>query len=85
MASNKLEDRALAKACRSALAKTSLDVSQLEIYCVDGNVELSGKVKVPRGHPGGMEMKKEMQALKNHMRLIRGVREVYDTRVLLIQ
>lgn len=84
MASNKMEDRALAKSCRSALAKTSLDVSQLEIYCNDGNVELTGKVKIPRGHPGGMDLKKEMNALKNHMRAIRGVREVYDTRVLLI-
>ncbi len=84
MASNKMEDRALAKNCRSALAKTSMDVSQLEIHCVDGNVELTGKVKIPRGHAGGMDLKKEMNALKNHMRLIRGVREVYDTRVLLI-
>lgn len=84
MASNKAEDRALAKSCRAVLAKTSMDVSQLEIYCVDGNVELTGKVKAPRGHPGGMDLKKEMHALKNHMRTVRGVREVYDTRVLLI-
>lgn len=81
---NKMEDRALAKACRTALAKTSLDVTQLEIYCSDGNVELTGRVKVPRNHTGGMDMKKEMQALKNHIRLIRGVREVYDTRVILM-
>jgi hypothetical protein len=31
-----------------------------------------------------MDLKKEMTALKNHLRGIRGVREVYDTRVSLI-
>jgi hypothetical protein len=85
MASNKYEDRALAKLCRTAFAKTSLDVSQLEVYCSDGNVELAGKVKEPRGHPGGMDIKKELQNLKNHIRTIRGVREVYDTRVSIIR
>ncbi len=84
MPSNKMEDRALAKMCRTALAKTSMDVSQLEIHCSDGNVELTGKVKAPRGHPGGMSLKTEMNTLKNNMRAIRGVREVYDTRVLLM-
>ena len=84
MPSNKMEDRALAKLCRTALAKTSMDVSQLEIFCSDGNVELTGKVKIPRGDSSGMELKKEMNALKNHMRQIRGVRDIYDTRVMLI-
>lgn len=74
----------LAKVCRSTLAKTQLDVSQLEISCTDGNVELSGKVKVPRGFSGHMDLKKEMLAVKNHIRAVRGVREVYDTRVMLI-
>lgn len=85
MPSNKAEDRALAKTCRAMLAKTILDVSQLEIYCTDGNVELAGKVKIPRGHPGNIDMKKEMNSLKNHIRAVRGVREVYDTRVMLMQ
>lgn len=84
MPSTKDENRALAKSCRAALAKTSLDVSQLEIHCVDGDVELTGKVKAPRSHSGTMDLKKEMQALKNHMRQVRGVREVFDTRVILM-
>jgi hypothetical protein len=84
MPSNKNEDRALARLCRATFAKTQLDVSQLEVYCTDGNVELVGKVKAPRGLAGVMDLKKEMTALKNHLRGIRGVREVYDTRVSLI-
>ena len=81
----KLEDRALAKLARTSFVRTILDVGELQVHCVDGYIELSGKVRAPRGHRGDINFKKEMESLKLHIRALRGVRDVYDNRVLIIQ
>ena len=47
MPNNREEDRALSKAARTSLSRTVLDVGELQISCVDGYIELTGKVRVP--------------------------------------
>ena len=86
MPSNRAEDRALSKLVRTALARTTLDVGEVNVGCVDGYVELTGKVRPPRGQKAGsINFKREMETIKQHIRQVRGVKDVYDTRVSFIE
>jgi hypothetical protein len=80
----KSECNAVARLARHAIAKTTLDISELNISCGQGGqVELTGKIKLPRGHVGDINVKKEFEVLVNAIRSSRGVRDVYATRVVL--
>lgn len=80
----KSECNSVARLARHSIAKTSLDISELNISCGQGGlVELTGKIKLPRGHAGELNVKKEFEVLLNAIRSSRGVREVYATRVIL--
>ena len=79
------EDRALAKTARAAIARTSLDITQLNIACRGGIIELDGKVCAPRGGAGSINVRKEFQIIKTQMHAMRGVREVYGDRVAIIE
>ena len=81
----KAEDKMVSKLARNAMARSVLDISELNVNCVDGYVELTGKVKAPRGHKGDINFKKEMEALKQHIRAVRGVKDVHDNRVAIVQ
>ena len=85
MPSNRAEDRALAKLVRTALARTTLDVGEVSISSVDGYIELTGKVRPPRGIKGDINFKREMESIKHHIRQVRGVKDVYDSRVSFIE
>ena len=84
-ASSRDEDRALAKTARSAIARTGLDITQLNIACRGGIIELDGKVRAPRGGAGSMNVRKEFQIIKTQIHSVRGVREVYGDRVAIIE
>ena len=79
------EDRALAKTARAAIARTSLDISQLNISCRGGIVEMDGKVRAPRGAAGSINVRKEFQIIKTQIHSMRGIREVYGDRVAIIE
>ncbi len=80
----KLENNAIAKSARNAIAKSSLDISELNIAFTGGTIELYGKVRPPRGTTGAINLKKEMENLKSMILNVRGVRDVQATRVILI-
>jgi hypothetical protein len=84
MSSTKDEDRAIAKAARAAIARSSLDISELNIGCVGGFIELTGKVRVPRGG-AGMSVRKEFQHLITLVRSVRGVKDCYGGNVTQIE
>ena len=73
--SNKDEDKAVAKAARSAMARSTLDIAELNVHCSGGYVELTGKVRVPRGHTGTINMRKEFENLITLVRNVRGVKD----------
>ncbi len=78
----KAENNTIAKLARHAIAKSSLDISELTISCsAGGQIDLSGKVKVPRGYVGDMSVRKEFDNLQNLIRNSRGVRDVNGDRV----
>ena len=83
--SSRDEDRALAKTARAAIARTGLDITQLNIACRGGIIELDGKVRAPRGGAGSMNVRKEFQIIKTQIHSVRGVREVYGDRVAVIE
>ncbi len=83
-ASSRDEDRALAKAARGTIARTSLDITQLNISCRAGIIELDGKVRAPRGGVGTVNVRKEFQIIKTQIHAMRGVREVYGDRVAIL-
>ena len=83
--SSREEDRALSKAARAAIARTSLDITQLNIICRNGIVELDGKVRAPRGSGGNINVRKEFQIVRTQISAVRGVREVYGDRVAVIE
>lgn len=79
------EDRALAKMARAAIARTALDISQLNIACRGGIIEMDGKVRAPRGGAGSVNVRKEFQIIKTQIHSLRGVREVYGERVAILE
>lgn len=80
----KSECNSTARLARHAIAKSPLDISELNISCGQaGVVELTGAVKIPRGYQGEINVRKEYEAIKNMIRTSRGVREVYGDRVRL--
>lgn len=76
-----VEDKTIAMSARRAVAKSSLDITQLQISCARGVIELTGQVKAPRGYSGEYSIRKEFQALITMLQGVRGVREVYGNRV----
>lgn len=81
-APTKQENTALARSARHAIAKSVLDISELNIACSGGSIELYGRVRPPRGYTGTINMKKEMEQLESMILAVRGVREVNMRRVI---
>ena len=77
------EDRHTAKTARAAAARTPLDITELHGNCMNGTIELSGKIRAPRGGSGTMNVRKEFQNLLTVVRAVRGVRDVQSSRVAL--
>jgi hypothetical protein len=80
----KAENHALARAARNAIAKSILDISELNIACSGGTIELWGKVRPPRGHTGAINMKKEFEHLQTMVQSVRGVRDIDAKRVIVL-
>ena len=74
------EDRAMAVALRRMVAKSSLDISDMQITFSRGTCELMGSVKAPKGSEG-MMVRREFNALKQQIMAVRGVRDVFGERV----
>ncbi|HVF10430.1 MAG TPA: BON domain-containing protein [Abditibacteriaceae bacterium] len=83
MATNKNEDRALARSARQALAKSPLDINELIVSCHDGVIMLTGKVRQARGTQG-TSLQKELEVMKAMIRSTRGVKDVIADRVQMI-
>lgn len=81
MNNTKDEDRHTAKTARAAAARTGLDITELNVNCMNGTIELQGKVKAPRGSSGTINVRKEFQTLITVVRAVRGVRDVQSSRV----
>lgn len=80
----KAECNSVARLARHAIARTPFDISELNIHCMQGGqIELTGKVKIPRGHIGDFNVRKEFETLQNAIRSSRGVREVFAQKVIL--
>ena len=74
--------KAIAMHARHMIAKSPLDISQLNISCHGSAVELTGIVKPPRGAPP-MNVRKEFEILLDLIRSTRGVKEIQASRVKL--
>ena len=80
-----VEDKMLAVRARHAIAKSTLDISELTISCSRGMVELNGKVKAPRSVDGNaLPVAKEFRRVIDMVRAVHGVKEVYHERVRII-
>lgn len=83
---SKAEDAAMARTARRAMAKTMLDITELNTACSNGNIELYGKVRPTReAAGGGANVKREFEALVENVRKVRGVNEVITFQVKLFQ
>ena len=72
--------KAIAMHARHMIAKSPLDISELNISCHGGSVELTGKVRPPRGAQA-MNVRKEFDILCDLIRSTRGVKDINSTRV----
>lgn len=79
----KQENTAIARSARNAIAKSVLDISELNISFYGGTIELYGKVRAPRGQSGAINVKKEFENLQNMILGVRGVRDVQAQRVMI--
>lgn len=77
----KAENNFVARLARHAIAKSPLDISELNISCIGGQIQLTGKVKAPRGYTSDMSVRKEFENLQNMIRASRGVKDVSGDRV----
>ncbi len=77
----KAENTALARTARQTIAKSPLDISELSIACNGGDIELYGKIKMPRNSTSDVDVRKEFEKIKTMIRAIRGVRDVRGERV----
>lgn len=75
------EDRAIAKAARAAIVRAPIDISELNITCNGGTIELMGKVKPLRGSQGEVSIRKEFKVIQTQIATVRGVKGVYADRV----
>ena len=78
------EDKQTAMHARHSIAKTPADISELNISCAKGVVELSGKLKRPRGFVGNFSVRKEFEIMQVSIRLVHGVKDVVADRVELL-
>ena len=85
MPTNKDEDKSLSKACRSAIARSPLDISELNIRSTGGYIDLEGKVRAPRGAAGHVAVRKEFENLITICRSVRGVKDASGSRVTVIE
>jgi len=83
MATNKNEDRAVARSARQSLAKTSLDINELIVSCHDGVIVLTGKIRQARDSQG-ISLQKELENIKTMIRHTRGVKDVVADKVQVI-
>jgi hypothetical protein len=79
-----MEDRAVAMHARHAIAKTPADISELIIACNRGCIDLCGKLKKPRGYQGEMNLRKELDVIKEQIRHVHGVKEVFSDRLQIL-
>lgn len=75
------EDRAIAKNVRSAMARINLDITELNVSCRGGYIELDGKVRGPRGEAGTVNVRREFNHMITVARTVRGVKDVQPGRV----
>lgn len=80
------DDKLLGMKVRHAFTKTMLDISELNVSCHSGCIELTGKVKRPRNHPGGtnFNVRKELEILKQVARNTAGVKSLYADKINII-
>lgn len=83
MSANKDEDRHIAKTARSAASRINLDISELQITCGNGYIDMVGKVRAPRGNTGTISVRKEFNSMIAVIRNVRGVRDVQWARVII--
>lgn len=80
-----IEDKMIAMHARHAIARSMADISELNISCCRGVVELNGKIRRPRNYTGEVNMTKEFHSLINHVRGAQGVKDVIADRVQVIE
>jgi len=80
------DDKVLAMKVRHAFTKSPLDISEMNVSCHSGCIELTGKVRRPRNYPGGsnLNVRKELEILKQIARNTGGVKSLYADKVQVI-
>ncbi|NCO35450.1 MAG: hypothetical protein AUJ92_17705 [Armatimonadetes bacterium CG2_30_59_28] len=73
------EDKMLSMHIRRILARKTADMTEMEITCVRGVVQLSGKLKEPRGFRGRLDLKDELESIMDMIRRFPEVRDVTST------
>ncbi len=69
---------------RHAIARTPADISELIISCNRGSIELCGKLKKPRGYAGEMNLRKELDIIKEQIRHVHGVKDLVADRLTIL-
>jgi hypothetical protein len=80
-----VEDKMIAMHARHAIAKTPLDISELVIGCSKGVLTMYGKVKKPRNFTGDINVKREVEILKQLVRNTRGAKDLVADRLQIIE
>jgi len=82
---SKAENHSISKLARHAIAKSMLDISELNISCSNGGqIDLTGKVRTPTGYVGSLNVRQEFDALTEMVRNTRGVRHISRDSVLML-
>jgi len=80
-----LEDRRLRLKVIREIARRSVDSSRLNVEAMGDVVYLRGRLRPLRGQRGKIDMKKELEIIKENILRLPGVRDVSDRDLLLME
>jgi hypothetical protein len=80
-----VEDKTIAMQARHAIAKSPLDISELAIGCSKGVLTMYGKVKKPRNFTGDINVRREVETLKQLARNTRGAKDLIADRLQIVE
>ncbi|MFQ6132462.1 MAG: hypothetical protein ACE5R4_10535 [Armatimonadota bacterium] len=80
-----LEDKQLRLRVMREIARRNVDSSRLDVEAIGDVVYLRGRLRPLRSQRGKIDMQKELETIKDNIMRLRGVRDVSDRDLILLE
>ncbi len=79
-----LEDKQLRLRCMREIARRNVDSSRMDLECRGDVVYMRGRLRPLRGRGARIDMSKELEAIKQNLLRIPGIRDIVDRDLVVI-